>query len=231
MILIFRVFTAILLQAAICDSQESDSIGHICQLVSFLLSECLSCDYIYDATVHIYKLKVQLLWMFSGSQLKSFVSPQASALLLVSLNTEKRADVHLQLFTHYILVVVLLSVSAGLPHCSLVTEYKPGSKSDLSYVIHCLAVPCHALLTTFSILWTCNEQFSGAALFINLLNSFGETWYSENLHSALQVTDLTVPKDTHFVILQLGMLCKIYMNLLRSLKISSKECTHYLILF
>lgn len=186
--LIFRAFTAISLQAAICDSQESDLIGHICHLVSFLVSECLSCDYIYDATVHIYKLKVQLLWIFSGSQLKSFVSPQVSALLLVSLNTEKRADVHLQLFNHDILVILLLSASAGLPHWSLVTEYKPGSESDRSYVIHCLALPlpCLALLTTFSVLWTCNEQLSGAALFINLLNSFGETWYSENLHSALQ---------------------------------------------
>lgn len=50
--LIFRVFTAISLQTAISDSQELSLIGHICQLVSFLLSQCLSCDCIYDATVH-----------------------------------------------------------------------------------------------------------------------------------------------------------------------------------
>lgn len=72
--LIFRAFTAISLQTAICDSQELDLIGHICQLVSFLLSKRLSCDCIYDATVHVYKVKMELLWIFSGSQLKSFVS-------------------------------------------------------------------------------------------------------------------------------------------------------------
>lgn len=87
--LIFRVFTAIPLQTAICDSQEFSLIGHMCQLVSFLLSQCLSCDCIYEETVHAYKFKTELPWTFCSSQLESPVSPQVSALLLVLLNKKK----------------------------------------------------------------------------------------------------------------------------------------------
>lgn len=116
--LIFRVFTAISLQTAMCDSQELSVLGHVCQLVSFLLSQCLSCDCLYDATVHAYKFKVEFLWVFCGSHLESPVSPQVSSLLLVLLNTEKRTDPHLQL----LMLVVLLLASAGMPQHLLLDD-------------------------------------------------------------------------------------------------------------
>lgn len=135
--LIFRVVTAIPVQTAICDSQELSLIGHICQPVSFLLSQCFSCDCIYDATVHAYKFKMELLWIFCGSQLESPVSLQVSALLLVLLNTKvKVRPPHLAFDTG----CSLLLASTEMPQCCLVTEYKPWSEKQ--HITHCLALTC-----------------------------------------------------------------------------------------
>lgn len=161
--LIFRVFTAIPLRTAICDRQELSLIGHICHLVSFLLFQCLSCDCIYDATVHAYKFKTELLWIFPGSQLESSVSPQVSALLLVLLNTEKKGRP---------------PPSAFDTRCSFITGFNWDTTMLLGDRIQttvwettynslpCLPLPGLAFFNWFSLLWTCNRQPSVAGLLI-----------------------------------------------------------------